>query len=219
MMSQSFWLPLAGGRPDAPAVGLHRPVDAVEPVAGVVAVPVAGLGAQDLVAGHEERHALRQRHDREAEPMHAHAIGARHRRAQLEIHRVEPVRIVVHADVLDRVVGIARRKRRACRSSRRRCRGMRVAEAIDDRVARDVAGEAEAHEVGEPQQFGLRVGRRAAERAVRLGEQAGGEALVAARARTARRRAPRRGCGPRTSRCPCPPCSPGSRSRRGRCWP
>ena len=38
--------------------------------------------------------------------MHAHTVGARHRGAQLEVHGIEPVRIVVHADVLDGVFGL-----------------------------------------------------------------------------------------------------------------
>src|SRR6185436_17348890 len=50
------------------------------------------------------------------------------------------------------------------------------------RVVGDVAGEAEAHQIRETQQRGLLIRRRAAERTVRFGEEAGGEALIAARA-------------------------------------
>ena len=53
---------------------------------------------------------------------------------------------------------------------------------VDDLVARDVAGQPQAHEVGEPEQLGLRIRRRSAEGAVGLGKESGREALVAPRA-------------------------------------
>src|SRR5688572_31674506 len=112
--------------------------------------------------------------------MHAYAVGARHRGRQLEVHGIEPVRIVVHANVLDGVFGL-------CAVSARHAEVVDLATwpgragGVDDLVTGDVAGESELHAIREPQQLGLGVGRRATEGAIRFHVQAGGEALVTAR--------------------------------------
>mmetsp|Transcript_15982 Transcript_15982/g.28697 ORF Transcript_15982/g.28697 Transcript_15982/m.28697 type:complete len:318 (+) Transcript_15982:401-1354(+) len=77
-----FEFPLAAvfgfdGQPASKKVGGSGPVDAVEPVAGVVRVPIQILGSQQVIAGVEERHSLAEGHECMAEQHHARATLGR----------------------------------------------------------------------------------------------------------------------------------------------
>ena len=146
---------LAGdGQADAPVRGLAAPVDLVEPVAGIVAVLVHVLGAQQVVAGLEERDSLPQRHQ-----AHGHHLSARTRgdavsEAGLQLHRVEEVLVVVDRAVvhrLDRTLGVSGWLAVVVHLRS----GDGGAGAVDKGVVAQIAGEADVDPVGVLKQLDL----------------------------------------------------------------
>lgn len=83
-----------------------RPVQAVEPVPAVVGVPVQALGPQKVVPRVEERHPLRQRHQRQREAAHARAGFRREGGGRLDGHLVEERLVVVAGYVGDVLLGV-----------------------------------------------------------------------------------------------------------------
>ena len=79
------------------------PVDGVEPVAGIVAVPIEALRAKYVGSGVEERHALRERHGGQRQVLQAHAVGGRKVGRQLVLEDV-PQRLVVVVRHVDDVI-------------------------------------------------------------------------------------------------------------------
>src|SRR3546814_17503884 len=90
----------------APAAAVQAPVDGSEPVAGVEAVAVHALGAQDVLTGVEERNALAQRDQAEADLLHAYTLGKRGAARRLELDHVEQGLVVVRGGVVDRFLRV-----------------------------------------------------------------------------------------------------------------
>ena len=90
-------------QPHAPIVTLESKVDAIEPVTTVVAVGVEGFGTQEVVAGMEERNALRQQYQADSQAIDAYAVCHDRFGWHLELVVVEKVQIVVRRDVVDHV--------------------------------------------------------------------------------------------------------------------
>ena len=112
-------LSVAGGRPEPKVDSCAGPVDAVEPVAGVVAVAVQRLGAQQVVAGVPERRALGERRRRQRDACScARDRPSRCPRGSLNCERVEQRLVVVRVDVGDRLARDRRRSPPAGRCSR-----------------------------------------------------------------------------------------------------
>ncbi len=87
-----------------PVVG-HREVEVVEPVAGVVRVPVEALAAQDVRARVPHHRALAERGHGEADSVHPHPGGHRRGRVELQGERVEEGLVVVRVHVADHLAG------------------------------------------------------------------------------------------------------------------
>src|SRR3546814_3182901 len=84
------------------------------------AVAVHALGAQDVLTGVEERNALAQRDQAEADLLHAYTLGKRGAARRLELDHVEQGLVVVRGGVVDRflrVGGIPDRKSTRLNSS------------------------------------------------------------------------------------------------------
>ena len=90
----------------AEVVAALVPVDAVEPVTGVVAVAVQRLGAQDVAAHLDERDALRQTDDALTHVLAAHPLGHADAGRQLENVLVEQRLVVVLLDVVNRFLRV-----------------------------------------------------------------------------------------------------------------
>ena len=164
---------VVGGRRHAAAPVVRRPgeVDAVEPVAGVVAVAVHLLGPQQVLAGVDERHALGEHGEVHPQVLRPHAVGRRRRQRVVVLADVPQRLVVVGGDVDDvllRVVVVARR--RAVVVDVGALDG--VAVAVDELVVGEVAGEADADLVGRQQQL-VELGLASAARPARWGRTTG----------------------------------------------
>ena len=166
-----------GREPGAPRRLLGRPVDAVEPVPGVVGVAVERLRSQQVGAGVPERRALGQRRRRQRDRVHPHTIEHRRGLRELVLHDVEQRLVVVRVDVGDRLRGITCVPRRLAVVVDLGARDG-VAVAIDELVVTQVAGETDLDlVVVQEQSRQLLLGRPVDGRTVGRREQARGEAL------------------------------------------
>ena len=94
------------GKASSKPVVLHRPVDGIEVISGVVGVAIQGLGTQELRARGPEGRRLGQRHRGLAEQRHAHSILHRRTRRHLVRDQVEERLVVVSIDVVDVLCGL-----------------------------------------------------------------------------------------------------------------
>ncbi len=174
-------LVLAGDRQaDTPVVALPGPIDLVEPVAGVVAVLVHVLGAQQVIPALEERHALPELHQAHRQHVAPYPRRLRVGLRGFDLHHVEDVLVVVHRNIVHRLDG-------GC------CvpgglplvvelpSGERHPHCVGEGVVPQVAGKPNADPVGAVQQRGLliRAGRVLCSIGAGIGKEAGRKALHA----------------------------------------
>ena len=98
-----------GGRQaNAPVVGVERPIEFVEPVAGIVAVAIQRFGAQRILASLEKRHTLRQRYHAHAHVVHSHSRLQRGGDRRFELDRIKQGFVVMRFDIRNHFLRIER---------------------------------------------------------------------------------------------------------------
>ena len=158
---------------DRVVVRLVAPVELVEPVPGVVAVGLHGLRAQHVASRVEERDALSESHDREAELLHPDPVVQRRRRCGRVLDLVEERLVVVGRAVVD---GLARVGRVA--DALEHPPAHLASCVIDEAVGREITGHAYPNPVHLIEECpAVRAGSLVV--AVRVEEHARGEALFA----------------------------------------
>ncbi len=144
---------IGDGQANAEVVMRVGEVEAVEPVAGVVAVPVKRLGTQHVIARMEERHPLTERDDAEADVVHAYPVGDGRLWRGLVLNRVEQRFVVMRGDVDDVFLWV---ERVTCGLSIiiHICPGYGVACRVSEGVVAQVARQPDPNLVGMEQQAG-----------------------------------------------------------------
>jgi hypothetical protein len=83
-------------------------IQLIEPVAGIVAVPVERFRAQQIAAGMQERHSLPEQHRAQPDVLHTHPLGQAgpHRRSK-DID-IEQGLVIVLGDISDLLLRVER---------------------------------------------------------------------------------------------------------------
>ena len=164
------------GQAMAETVVVHRPIDRVEVIAGVVGVAVQGLRTQHLRARGPEGRRLRQRHGSLADQRHTHAVIHRSIRRHLVGDQVEERLVVVGIHVVDVLGGLGGEPGALAVVVQLRARhGLAVVGG--ERVVLQVARQAKLHQVHAVQVVGAAIRLGAGVKAVEVRERARAEAL------------------------------------------
>ena len=91
----------SGREADSKVIRMPCPIDTIEPVARVVAVPVQRFGAKEVVACMKEGHSLAQRDQRMTHGAHPHPFLGHEGRWSLLSDRIKDSQVVMAANVGD----------------------------------------------------------------------------------------------------------------------